>query len=139
MTQAELWQLQLLAVSNGITAFGVLLTLITGYLVTAYFAGSRLSRYQAAVVSILFVLGAGLDAFMTFVQLRRAFYFIEQLSSQYGVRSYMPNAVMTYLGGILMYLLVPAALYFMYQIRRNPALGAGQGQAGPSQGRRYFD
>ena len=46
MTQAELWQLQLLAVANGITAFGVLLTLITGYLVTAYFAGSRLSRYQ---------------------------------------------------------------------------------------------
>lgn len=35
MTQAELWQLQLLAVSNGITAFGVLLTLISGYLVTA--------------------------------------------------------------------------------------------------------
>ena len=139
MAQAELWQLQLLAVSNGITAFGILLTLITGYLVTAYLAGSRLSRYQAAVVSILFVLGAGLDAFMPFLQLRRAFYFIEQLSSHYGVQSYMPSTVMTYLGGTLMCLLVPAALYFMYQVRSNPALGAAQGQAGPIQGRRYFD
>jgi hypothetical protein len=51
----------------------------------------------------------------------------------------MPNTVITFLGGILMCLLVPAALFFMYQIRRNPTLGAGQGQVGSSQGRRYFD
>ena len=139
MTQAELWQLQLMAVSNSIDGIGVLLTVLSGYLLTAYFVGHRLSQYQAALVSTFFVVGAGLGAFMTFVQLRRAFYFIEQLSSQYGVQSYMPNTVMTYLGGTLMCLLVPAALFFMYQIRRNPDLGAGQGQAGSNHGRRYFD
>ena len=139
MTQAELWQLQLMAVSNSIDGIGVLLTVLSGYLLVAYFVGHRLSRYQAALVSTFFVLGAGLGAFMTFVQLRRAFYFIEQLSSQYGVRSYMPNTVMTYLGGTLLCLLVPAALFFMYQIRRNPSLGAGQSQTGSNQGRRYFD
>ena len=139
MTQAELWQLQLLAVSNSIDGIGVLLTVLSGYLLAAYFVGHRLSRYQAALVSTFFVVGAGLGAFMTFVQLRRAFYFIEQLSSQYGVRSYMPNTVMTYLGGTLLCLLVPAALFFMYQIRRNPSLGAGQSQTGSIQGRRYFD
>jgi hypothetical protein len=139
MTQAELWQLQLMAVSNAIDGIGVLLTVLSGYLLTAYLVGYRLSRYQAALVSTFFMFGAGLGAFMAFVQLRRAFYFIEQLGSQYDVRSYMPNTVMTYLGGILMCLLVPAALFFMYQIRRNPTLGAGQGQVGSSQGRRYFD
>jgi hypothetical protein len=139
MTQAELWQLQLMAVSNAIDGIGVLLTVLSGYLLTAYLVGHRLSRYQAALVSTFFMFGAGLGAFMVFVQLRRAFYFIEQLGSQYDVRSYMPNTVMTYLGGILMCLLVPAALFFMYQIRRNPTLGAGQGQQGSSQGRRYFD
>ena len=139
MTQAELWQLQLLAVSNGITAFGVLLTLITGYLVTAYFAGSRLSRYQAAVISILFVLGAGLDAFMVFVETRRAYYFLDQLKLEFDVQSFTPSTFTVYLMGILLVLLVPAALFFMYQIRRNPSLGVGQGQAGSNQGRRYFD
>lgn len=91
MTQAELWQLHLLAVSNGITAFGVLLTLITGYLVTAYFAGSRLSRYQATVVSILFVLGAGLDAFMIITETRRAYFFIDQLNLEFAVQSFTPS------------------------------------------------
>ena len=75
MTQAELWQLQLLAVSNSIDGIGVLLTVLSGYLLAAYFVGHRLSRYQAALVSTFFVVGAGLGAFMTFVQLRRAFYF----------------------------------------------------------------
>jgi len=139
MTQAELWQLQLLAVSNGITAFGVLLTLITGYLVTAYFAGSRLSRYQAAVVSILFVLGAGLDAFMIFAETRRAYFFIDQLKLEFAVQSFTPSTFTVYLMGTLLALLIPAALFFMYQIRRNPNLGAGQGQADSNQGRRYFD
>lgn len=139
MTQAELWQLQLMAVSNSIDGIGVLLTVLSGYLLAAYFVGHRLSHYQAALVSTFFVLGTGLGAFMTFVQLRRAFFFIEQLGSQYGVQSYMPNIVVTYLAGTLLCLLVPAALFFMYQIRRNPALGAGQGQAGTNQGRRYFD
>jgi hypothetical protein len=139
MTQAELWQLQLLAVSNAITAFGVLLTLITGYLVTAYFAGSRLSRYQAAVVSALFLLGAGLGAFMVFVETRRAFFFLDQLQLEFDVQSFTPGNFALYLMGILLVLLIPAALFFMYQIRRNPTLGAGQGQAGTNQGRRYFD
>jgi hypothetical protein len=139
MTQAELWQLQLLAVSNSIGGMGVLLTMLSGYLLTAYFVGHRLGRFQAALVSTFFVLGAGLGAFMTLVQLRRALYFIEQLGSQFDVRSYVPNTFMTYFGGTLLCLLVPAALLFMYQIRRNPTLGAGKGHAGSNQGRRYFD
>ena len=124
MTQAELWQLQLLAVSNSIDGTGVLLTVISGYLVTAYFVGNRLSRYQAAVISVLFLLGTGLGSFMTFVQIRRTAYFIEQLKLQYGVQSFMPNTVMIYLAGVLLVLLVPTALFFMYQIRRSPRLGA---------------
>jgi hypothetical protein len=139
MTQAELWELHLMAVSNSIDGIGVLLTMLSGYLLTAYFVGHRLGRYQAALVSAFFVLGAGIGAFMTLVELRRALYFIDQLGSQYEVQSYVPNTVMTYLVGTLLCLLVPAALLFMYQIRRNPALGAGQGQAGSNQGRRYFD
>jgi hypothetical protein len=125
MTQAELWQLQLLAVSNSIGGMGVLLTMLSGYLLTAYFVGHRLGRFQVALVSTFFVLGAGLGAFMTLVQLRRALYFIEQLGSQFDVRSYVPNTFMTYFGGTLLCLLVPAALLFMYQIRRNPSLAAG--------------
>lgn len=124
MTQAELWQLQLLAVSNGISAIGVLLTVVSGYLVTAYFVGHRLGRYQAAVISMFFVLGSGLGAFMAVVQTRRAIYFIDQLKVHYEVQSLTPGTVLVYVTAMLLFLLIPAALFFMYQIRRNPRLGA---------------
>jgi len=124
MTEAELWHMQLLAVDNSIGGASILLTMISGYLAVAYFVGSRLSRFQAAMLSTFFTLGAGLGAFMALVQFRRAGYFIERLSAQFGVQSYMPNTAMTYVAGILLFLLIPAALFFMYQIRRNPRVGA---------------
>jgi hypothetical protein len=84
-------------------------------------------------------LGAGLDAFMVFVETRRAYYFLDQLKLEFDVQSFTPSTFTVYLMAILLVLLVPAALFFMYQIRRNPSLGADQGQAGLNQGRRYFD
>jgi hypothetical protein len=124
MTEAELWHLQLLAVDNSISAAATLLTMVSGYLAVAYFVGRRLGRFQVALISIFFVLGAGLGAFMALVQFRRAAYFIGQLEAQFGIHSYMPNAAINLFGGALMFLLIPAGLYFMYQIRRNPQLGA---------------
>lgn len=124
MTQAELWHLQLLAVDNSIEASGILLTMISGYLAAAYFVGRRLSRFQVVLVSIFFLIGALLGSVIALVQFRRAIYFIEQLHDQFGVQSIQPNAVVLPLSGLLLLLLVPAALYFMYQIRRNPKLAA---------------
>jgi len=128
MTEAELWHMQLLAVENAIEAVAMLLTVISGYLGVAYFVGNRLGRFQVALISTFFTLGAGLGAFMALVQFRRTAYFIELLGTQFGVQSYMPNTVMTYFGGGLMFLLIPAALFFMYQIRSNPQLGSGRGE-----------
>ena len=124
MTEAELWHMQLLAVDNSISGVSVLLTVISGYLAVAYFVGRRLGRFQVVLISIFFTLGAGLGAFMTLVQFRRVAYFIEQLNAQFGVHSYMPNTAMNYFSGTLMFLLIPGALFFMYQIRRNLQLGA---------------
>ena len=123
MTEAELWHVQLLAVANSGDALMGVLTIFSGYLAASYFVGSRLTRDQAVTVSVLFVLGAGLAEFATFVQLRRAFYFIERLTAQFGVQSFMPNTFVTYFATTVMILLIPAALYFMYQVRRNPTLG----------------
>jgi len=125
MSQAELWQLQLLAAANTAEAFQGVVTIIFAYLVTAYFVGRRLTRFQAALVSLFFVLGAAGASFMAFVEFRRAAMFMEQLTSQFGVESISPNAVVIPLYATLMALLIPASVFFMYQIRRNPELGAG--------------
>jgi hypothetical protein len=124
MTQAELWQLQLLASANTAEAFQGVVTIIFAYLVTAYFVGRRLSQFQAAMVTFFFVLGTTGASFMTFVEFRRAAMFMEQLTSQFGVQSISPNAVVIPLYAALMALLIPASVFFMYQIRRNPRVGA---------------
>ena len=128
MTEAELWHMQLLAVDNSISGVSVLLTVISGYLAVAYFVGRRLGGFQVVLISIFFTLGAGLGAFMTLVQFRRVAYFIEQLNAQFGVHSYMPNTAVNYFSGTLMFLLIPGALFFMYQIRRNRAAWGGSGR-----------
>jgi Na+/glutamate symporter len=125
MTEAELWQLQLLAVANTAEAVQGVVTIIFAYLVTAYFVGRRLTRFQTALVSLLFVLGATGASFMTFVEFRRAAMFMEQLTRQFGVESISPNAVVIPLYAALMALLIPASVFFMYQIRGNPEPGAG--------------
>jgi hypothetical protein len=50
-----------------------------------------------------------------------------QLTSRFGVESISPNAVIIPLYAVLMGLLISAAVYFMYQIRRNPDLGGASG------------
>ena len=123
MTEAELWQLHLVAVANTAEAFQGVLTIVFAYLVTAYFVGGRLTRFQSALVSLLFLLGAVGAAFMSIVEFRRAVLFMGQLTSRFGVESISPNAVIIPLYAVLMGLLISAAVYFMYQIRRNPDLG----------------
>lgn len=123
MTEAELWQLHLVAVANTAEAFQGVLTIVFAYLVTAYFVGRRLTRFQSALVSLLFLLGAVGASFMSIVEFRRAVLFMGQLTNQFGVESISPNAVIIPLYAVLMGLLISAAVYFMYQIRRNPDLG----------------
>lgn len=130
MTEAELWQLQLLAAANTAEGFQGVLTIIFAYLVTAYFVGRRLTQFQSALVSLFFVLGAAGASFMTFVEFRRAAMFMEQLTNQFGVEGISPNAIVIPLYAALMAILIPASVYFMYQIRRNPEPGGARGEGG---------
>jgi hypothetical protein len=123
MSEAELWHLYLLAVENCGDAMTALLTIVSGYLVASYVVGSRLRPHQAITVSILFVLGAGVAEISAFVQLKRAYYFLDRLKAQFGVQSFVPTTPVLYFTVAVMCLLIPAALYFMWHIRRNPTLG----------------
>ena len=121
MTHAELWELNLLCVSNAITAFSVYLTVIFAYLATAYFVGSRLSRFQSFVVSGLFVFAALATIGGCTAQLRRASEFQQQLSSQSDELVLIPlqngSFWMTYMP-MLMLAGVVIGLFFMYDTRR---------------------
>jgi len=106
MTEAELWHMHLLAVENTFNGFENVATIIFAYLATAYFVGGKLSRFQAALA-------------FAFTEYRRVLYFLRELTENYGVSAMLPNDLILPVGAILLALLIPACVYFMYQVRRN--------------------
>ncbi|HEX9206654.1 MAG TPA: hypothetical protein VF851_00330 [Steroidobacteraceae bacterium] len=126
MTQAELWQLQLMAVANTANSFESILTVVFAYLAAAYFVGHRLSRFQVATLSVLYVLGATGGVFFTVVEFRRAAYFVDLLVRNYGEQHYSPNVYLIPLFALTMALLIVASLLFMVQIRRRGGTDTSQ-------------
>ena len=117
MTEAELWHMQLLAVENAIGGLEGVSTIIFAYLAAAYFVGAKLSRFQAALATVFFVIAAGMSEFFAFVEYRRAVYFMRALSDSYGVESISPNDVLLPLFALALALLIPACIYFMHTVR----------------------
>jgi hypothetical protein len=119
MTEAELWHMNLLAAENTFAGMENLATIVFAYLATAYFVGGKLSRFQAALVSVFFVFVASVFGAYAYTELRRAVYFLNELKENYGVSEMVPNDVIVPVGAIVLALLIPACVYFMYQVRRN--------------------
>ena len=126
MTEAELWHMALLATEDLQAILETLLTVLSAYLAAAYFVGKKLTRFQAALVSSLFVAAAGVAGFMSVVMWRRTVYFLDQLVDRFGVESFAPNRPLMAFFAIMLALFIPACVSFMYQIRRHPQLGAEQ-------------
>ena len=124
MTEAELWEMFFEASSVAATVFSVALTVNFAYLATAYFVGTRLSTFQTLVVSFLYVFGAGILTMSFAGMLNQGLEFGARLQEIYPDRFFLisPGYVLTFV--ILLALSIPVSLFFMYQIRRKPQLGA---------------
>jgi hypothetical protein len=123
MTEAELWHMHLLAVENANTGFEALMTLVFAFLATAYFVGPRLTRLQAALLSMFFLVGAGVGTFLTLVEFRRAAFFMERLTQQFSVDSISPNNILILLMAVVLTLFIPGAIMFLYQMRHRGSSG----------------
>ena len=119
MTEAELWHMHLLAGENTFIGMENLATIIFAYLATAYFVGGKLSRFQAALATAFFVFVASVLTAISLTEYRRTIYFLQELTENYGVSAMLPNELILPLGAIIFTLLIPACVYFMYQVRRN--------------------
>ena len=60
MTEAEALALMAAWGGNSITAFTVYISFTFAFLVTAFFAGSKLTKFQALIASGLYVLASGI-------------------------------------------------------------------------------
>jgi hypothetical protein len=128
MTEAELWGLLISFSAQGIVFGGQLLTILSAYLAVAYFIGSRLTRVQMLVVSAIFA-GAGITSVAgIYVAILRAVEFASQLQQIHPDKLFVLTGRMgrlvPELSDALNFSPIPMSLFFMYQIRKNPKLGA---------------
>jgi hypothetical protein len=128
MTEAQLWGL-LISFSERGDSFGAqLLTIVSAYLAVAYFIGSRLTRVQGLVVSLIFAGAAITTVAGIYGAVLRAAEVASQLQQIHPDKLFILAGRMGRLApGLSVALnlsLVPVSLFFMYQIRTNPKLGA---------------
>ena len=117
MTEAEAFELVLLASANAVTSFTVYITFTFGYLAAAYFTGEKLSTRQAVIVSALYVfsaMSACINFFSDMTFYEKAMSYAKDTVPDDAINS----AEFWYIYmGILLLVGVLASLYFMWTIR----------------------
>ena len=126
MSEAELWDMMFAIAGNATSAFAGLTTMVFAYLAAAYFVGSRLTGFQALVVSSFFVFFAGITTAGLYGTLNRGVDFAEQLQKLNPDRRFYMDEPLLFPLVVLCALTIPTSVFFMYQIRRNPKTGASQ-------------
>jgi len=128
MTEAELWGLLVAFTERGASFGAQLLTIVSAYLAVAYFIGSRLTRVQVLVVSAIFVGAAIITVAGIYGATLRAVEFATQLQRVHPDRLFLlagrMGRVVPGLSAALELSIIPVSLFFMYQTRKNPKLGA---------------
>jgi len=124
MTEAELWELMFLEVGNSASAFNALLTIVFAYLATGYFVGRKLTVFQALGVSVLFIWSATMTALSVHGNLNRALWIVEQLAQLHPDEQFVLNRIFVHSFSVMATLSISVSLFFMYQIRKTPEVGA---------------
>jgi hypothetical protein len=124
MSEAEIYELALMTFDSAANQVGLLLTLIFAYLATAYFVGGLLTRFQTAVVSFLFIIAGSIFTLGLYGTMQRSISFVDRLRDLHPEEVYIMSETWAVSMTILLALAIPVCLFFMYQIRRQPRLGA---------------
>jgi hypothetical protein len=119
MTEYEIADLIATYSSNAGAFFAAYLTVISGYLITAFIAGSRLSSPQATILNTGFIVAAGVLTYATYGAGMTQVHYTQLLldldidSPQSGRGWVMKTLGILLLGGIL------ASQYFMWNVRHH--------------------
>lgn len=129
MSEAEIWEIMWMAVDCSLGCITALLTMCFAYIAAAYLVGNRLSGAQTIVVTLIFFVGTGMMTIGMFGAMSRHVQFISMLRPLYPNQGFIAGDYWVPVWTCLMIAITLASAYFMYQIRRNPSLGAGEAKS----------
>jgi hypothetical protein len=116
MTEYELADLAGVAMSNFLTSFTVFVSIITAYVIAAFTAGARLSKFQVYVVNTCFLMASGAIGLLS-VLIFQAFLRRAQALGESEVASPV-TLDFTWIVAALYLVLICGSLFFMRNVRQ---------------------
>ena len=99
--------------SNFLSAIALYFSIITAYVITAFIAGSRLTKLQLAIVNVSFTIAAGTIGTLAVLTFGRFFELARRLQDSAGT----PLVDFSYPLGILVAIVFLGSLVFMWSVR----------------------
>lgn len=118
MSEYEYAELVATYSGNAGSFFAIYLTVVTGYLITSFVAGVRLSRSQTLILSFGFIVASFIATWAAYGSGMTQVYYIGQLLVLDADAPQSARAWTINLMGILMVGGTIAALFFMWNVRR---------------------
>jgi hypothetical protein len=117
MVEAELLEISNMAWGNSIALVGLVITLISGYLIAAYMIGAKITSSQSVIINFLYI-GFASFLIISFFAFSLGATELDTIAFEMSTqRSNEPRAEFAYAVGIFMSLCVLASLKFMFDIR----------------------
>jgi hypothetical protein len=117
MVEAELLEISNMAWGNSIALVGLVITLISGYLIAAYIIGANMTHSQSVIINILYV-GFASFLILSFFAFSLGATELDTIAYEMSTqRSNEPRAELAYAVGIFMSFCILASLKFMWDIR----------------------
>lgn len=117
MVEAELLEISSMTWGNSIALVGLVITLISGYLIAAYIIGANMTPSQSVIINMLYV-GFASFLILSFFAFSQAAMELDALAYEMSTqRSSGARPELAYAVGIFMSFCVLASLKFMWDIR----------------------
>lgn len=120
MSEAELFELVFIAGTTAMTAFSFFITFTFAYLTVAYFIGPKLSTLEVAIVSGVYLIGAGQTFSVIMANVSAMDSFQQELSSSVvydRIMFFMDATNYIVLAPVLCFFAVLICFYFMWSVR----------------------
>ena len=103
-----------------LSATALYMTILSGYLVTAYVAGKNLSRVQITIVNALFFFSSSMAAYGSVAYTERTAFYTDRLEHLVsGTTEFVPSFnVVPVIWAIVLGLGILSAYFFMWSVRR---------------------
>ena len=118
MTEYELVDNAITYFTAALTAFGMYITVLSGYVIAAFVAGKRLLRAQVWVVNVLFFWTASVFTLATVTCYARTNEYANRLLELDPSRASYFSEFAAVLVGVIQILGIAAGLYFMWSTRQ---------------------